>query len=976
MKLRSTIFPLMLAGATIAVLALMNQTQKPAASAVGNTEEVEEEHEQALIQAYYDYMFELQKNPFTGELTFADVYAGRMEVLEKQAASTRGGLLEWEFMGPNNVGGRTRSILIDPTNPSRMYAGSVSGGVFITDNGGLSWYPSPGTETMENINISSMARTANGDIYIGTGEDFLVGIPPFEGTSSETHRFTGNGMYKSTDGCQTFTQLSATEPTPGVLGTSSGVDWAYVYRIATNSSDANLVVAGHNGGLQYSTDGGASWTFCTNTTSGEMDLSPAIEVVFDAEGRLHAIYGNRYYRSVSAADPFTLELTGEGLPTSSIGRVVLAVAPSNSNYVYAYVANSARQMQGIYRSTDGGATFGVISPEASDLFNPPGDQGNYNLCIAVNPADENRVYVGGQIDSWTWKSSTGAWTPMSNSGYPEYFAKYIHADHHTIVFHPTNPDIMYFGTDGGISRTTNARADYPDFGTLNKGYSTYQAHGVSIGFNGEAMAGSQDNGTQYVNFLGNSDLEALKVLGGDGGRGEISKIRPEYLIASYADFSGGSSNGGALRRSVNGGSTMGSFFDPNIDGGTDPDGLPDGGGEFVAAYTMWENWDLYETFSALLTDDSVEYPAGSGIYYFTGDVVNYEGRDIEMTRSGINESRFVLSSGANVWLTNGVLFNSTENPTWFDITTGSTIGIPTAFSFTNDGDVLFVGTSSGRLYRYSGLLEADWEYVDLDLDGEADDFDPAIAGITQYLYPELFGARITDVSCNGDDPDQVVLSLGGYGVDDNVYYSDDAMSDDAATFVSIADDLPNVPVYSILISRSNPDIVLAGTEFGVWSYSLSTGGVWNSENAVVGNVPVFDIKEDWIRTPGCNAIYIGTHGRGYWRSVSLNTGTGCDFSLGAPDDAGPIQEEIIAGIVISPNPTDEYAEATMTLTEAANVNIGVLNMSGIRVMDLGTVYYAAGVTRIPLNVKTLSAGTYLVVFTVDGVITSRKITVY
>ena len=101
-------------------------------------------------------------------------------------------------------------------------------------------------------------------------------------------------------------------------------------------------------------------------------------------------------------------------------------------------------MQGIYRSTDGGATFGVISPEASDLFNPPGDQGNYNLCIAVNPADENRIYVGGQIDSWTWKSSTGAWTPMSNSGYPEYFAKYIHADHHTIVFHPTNPDIMYF----------------------------------------------------------------------------------------------------------------------------------------------------------------------------------------------------------------------------------------------------------------------------------------------------------------------------------------------------------------------------------------------------------------------------------------------------------------------------------------------------------------------------------------------------
>ena len=233
--------------------------------------------------------------------------------------------------------------------------------------------------------------------------------------------------------------------------------------------------------------------------------------------------------------------------------MVLAVAPSNSNYVYAYVANSARQMQGIYRSTDGGATFGVISPEASDLLQILPEIRVTTTSVAVNPADENRIYVGGQIDSWTWKSSTGARTPMSNSGYPEYFAKYIHADHHTIVFHPTNPDIMYFGTDGGISRTTNARADYPDFGTLNKGYSTYQAHGISIGFNGEAMAGSQDNGNTICEFPRNSDLEALKVLGGDGGRGEISKIRPEYLIASYVDFSGGSSNGGALRRSVNGG---------------------------------------------------------------------------------------------------------------------------------------------------------------------------------------------------------------------------------------------------------------------------------------------------------------------------------------------------------------------------------------------------------------------------------------
>ena len=124
---------------------------------------------------------------------------------------------------------------------------------------------------MENINISSMARTANGDIYIGTGEDFplvfllsrvhlvkLIGLQVMVCTNQQTAVRHSHSLVQRTD--------------PGVLGTSSGVDWAYVYRIATNSSDANLVVAGHNGGLQYSTDGGASWTFCTNTTSGDMDL--------------------------------------------------------------------------------------------------------------------------------------------------------------------------------------------------------------------------------------------------------------------------------------------------------------------------------------------------------------------------------------------------------------------------------------------------------------------------------------------------------------------------------------------------------------------------------------------------------------------------------------------------------------------------------------------------------------------------------
>jgi len=927
-----------------------------------------EEKKEALIKAQQDWLFELRKNPATGDLTMDDIYAGKSQVKAKLASSARGGGLglEWESMGANNVGGRTRAIVINPDNPNEMWACGVSGGVFISTDGASSWTPSPGNETLGSLLVGAMTRATNGDLYVGTGED-ATGF--FDGSSSFTHMFTGDGVYKSTDGGISWSSLTATQPTPGVIGAPSTVDWAYVYRLAASPSDANSVVAGHNGGLSYSTDGGDTWSFCTTATLGEMDNNGAEDVVWDTDGYIHTIYGNRYYRSVDAANPYELELIGEGLPTSALSRVVIAVAPSDPEYVYAYAANTAQELRGIYRSTDRGLNFSIISPEASDLFNPPGQQGNYNLCIAVNPSDRDIIYVGGQLDTWTWRASTAAWTAMSFSGYGEASPKYIHADHHTIVFDPTDPNIMFVGSDGGVSRTTNALAVYPDFGIKNKGYSTLQLHGVSVGFYGEALGGSQDNGSQFVNFLGNSTLEATEILGGDGGKGEISKIRPEYLFAAFTDFSTGSANGSALRRSVNGGSTAGSMYDPNID--NDGNGSADTGGEFVAEFKLWEDWELYQTFKEVIETGTIEYPAGSGVFYEVGDIVDYEGREVELTTTGISQSRFVLGSGSNVWMTNGALFNSTENPTWVKIQTGSLLGIPTAFEFSGDGDVLFVGTSTGRLYRFSGLIQASLQY------NEDEEYIPAEDGIVEYLYPSAFGSRITGVSIDQNDANIMAVSRGGFGVDDNVYYSDNALDDDAAVFTSISSgNLPNIPVFDILVHSYDNDWIVAATEFGVWTYNVSAGGDWVQETAVAGSVPVFEVREDWIRDTDCRAIYIGTHGRGYMRATNLAP-TECDFTKqnDIAADSGPIQEEIIAGIVLAPNPAFDFTNINMTLKESSEINISVFNMSGVQLIDLGSTSYAAGVHNITLDVRDLMPGNYLVVFNTGSSITSRKVTV-
>ena len=283
MKLKVTIpiATIMLAVAIYAV-SHFSVLEKTAKQEAAYEEDGHEELEKAMIEGQRAWMFEMMKNTTTGRLDFEDIYEGRRQVEAVMKNPTRGGGLglEWDNMGPNNVGGRTRAIVIDPTNPNRMYAGGVSGGVFITDNAGLQWYSSPGNETLGSLLISSMVRTANGDLYIGTGED-ATGL--YDGTASFTHMFTGDGVYKSTDEGQSWASLSATQPSPGIFGASASLDWAYVYRLAGHPTDGNAVVAGHNGGIQYSTDGGTTWAFCSGGPTGTLNNNAANEVVWDSE---------------------------------------------------------------------------------------------------------------------------------------------------------------------------------------------------------------------------------------------------------------------------------------------------------------------------------------------------------------------------------------------------------------------------------------------------------------------------------------------------------------------------------------------------------------------------------------------------------------------------------------------------------------------------------------------------------------------
>jgi hypothetical protein len=925
------------------------------------------------VSAYKKAMFEVRKNPNTGLLTEEDILQGIFQVREardRQFANSqyqRSLGLDWELLGPTNVGGRTRAMMFDQSNPDRVYAGSVSGGLFFSDNGGLTWTSHPDNYSEEGFKsnlISSIDQAANGDIYVGTGEQF---IGYYDGSfGAFTHGFTGNGIYKSTDGGATFRVLDATEPTPGTLGSTSSTAWGYVNRVACHPTDNNIVMAGTNRGLKYSTDGGASWNDVN--ADGTNLIGAADDVVFDANGIWHALHNDTYYKGTSSSDPSAGTGTvGEGLPSASaVRRGVLAVAPSDPNYVYMYAADNTEALLGVYQSTDGGETFSTIAGTGSTFFNPPGGQGNYNLCIEVNPADPGRVYIGGQIDAWSWNEASGNWDQMAAAFFPNGNPKYIHADHHFFAFHPSNPNIMIFGTDGGVYRTLNALDQFPDWQDFNKSYSTMQMHGVAGGFEGEAMGGSQDNGTAYLDYTGNSLGEARRVLGGDGGEAEISKVRPSFLFASFFDFANG---GGALRRSLNDGNSWASMFDDNID--PNLDGVA--GGDFWEADYLWEDYDRGFLFNPVLTGDMIEYPAGSGTMVGLGDVVTYDGETFELNPENVQRSRFFYGAPTgSLWMTNQALKNSTEGPpVWFQVASG--VSDVTAVHVTADGDHAYFGNSAGSVYRLDGLNSATYEYVF----GTGEQWFPDSAGITRTLIGSL-GSRVTGVEVDQNDDNHVVASTGGYGDATNVHRSTNAATS-SASFTSISSGLPNIPAFDCMIDFYNGDNILVATEFGVWSYDASNpGGGWTQEIEEIGSVPTFEIRQEVMRETQCRPIYIGTHGRGMWRAINnVDIALGCDFEIrGFALGDDPIQENIIGKISLAPNPADESSRLGFNLEESGRVQISVYDLSGRQVLVITNgANLPAGDHNFSISTNELKAGNYLVVIQTETGVKSTKMAV-
>ena len=455
----------------------------------------------------------------------------------------------WQPIGPTNGGGRTLGLTFEPGNPNTIWAGSASGGLWRSTTGGLGATAWQRIDTgLPVLGVSTIAfDPGNADvIYIGTGEVYNHMMAGNLEADRRTRGSYGIGILRSTDGGATW---------------SKSLDWSYeqqrgVWAIRVDPSNPATVWAATTEGIYKSTDSGASWTQKLGVIMGtDLVVHPTnTDTVLVACGNLGSA-GRGIYRTTDGGDNWSL-ISGGGLPPNFLGKVQFAVTPADPNVVYASIGNGFEvfgpdNFTWLFRSSDFGATFNLRNTTDYSRW-----QGWFAHDVAVSPTNPDLVVCVG-ID--VWRSTDGGLTlnQVSNwftgfsgilpDGGPEGPPDYSHADHHDVVFHPTNQNIVYFANDGGVFRSTDAAQT---FAGVNGGYQSTQFYNGSVNDPNDpnlAMGGLQDNSSAIYRGPGQWQRG---VLGGDGGWAAIDSTDPDIVYATAQFLFVGRSTDGGVNFSV------------------------------------------------------------------------------------------------------------------------------------------------------------------------------------------------------------------------------------------------------------------------------------------------------------------------------------------------------------------------------------------------------------------------------------------
>lgn len=840
--------------------------------------------------------------------------------------------LVWEELGPDNIGGRTRAILIDSENPNLMFAGGVSGGLWFSNDAGLTWQMTSPGDFAEVLSVNCITQDDEGYIYYGTGEGVFYSFGNLGAPGIGTNGFRGMGIFRSVEPHgTTFKHLP---------NSWFGKQPRAVAINAMASDTLGNVYAGGRSALFKSSDRGDTWSEVDFDAQGT-NLSGDIYDVktFDDGGVIMAM-GNDYYISPNG-EPLTFgKISGPNttLPTAQ-NRSVIAIAPSNQNTIYISRAGVDDEFDGLYRSKNGGDSWERIIGGGSSIFTPftsAAGQGDYNQCLAVYPNNENRLLLGG-IDIYRWEEG-GNWEQLSDWRKSWADPDYVHADIHTFIFAPNSNNKFYAGTDGGIFKTNN---DGAVFQRLNRGFNITQFYGVGFGGDGVVLGGTQDNSNIYFDFNGNTPKSGDVHNAGDGGWSAVSNLNPDAFFVE-------SQFGRIMRDNSRSNSYLEFFSHPTsaIDLGiVGYDGF---WSQFVTPFVLWESASDSLVPDTVVFSDSQNYETGdqstvnsniSGLsfnYTFKNSYAAGDDLKVKVPK----QSMLIYGTHQALYITRNAIDFGT-NPKWIPLTSqGCRFGTsgygPSAIATSADGDVIFFGNSVGEIYRIKNVSKVINEST-------VDSAEVTKIGQVRFTGTNI-GGFITDISVDQKNTNHVLVTVGFYQQETNIYQSKTAnttMGD--SSFVSVAGNLPQIPIYSALIEY-NDGMYLIGTEFGVFA-SIDSGATWTQETDGPPFAPTTMIRQQtfkWAQNFG--QIYTATHGRGVY--------TAKNYVTSVTDNA--INQTISNDekLVIYPNPVENTLNTN--LKPGVNRSFQIFDYSG-------RLIHATKQNKTSLNLPNFPPGSYVLV---------------
>jgi hypothetical protein len=809
------------------------------------------------------------------------------------------------------VSGRVSAFAFDPSNPSTAYLAQDGGGIWKTTN-----CCTPATTWSVTTDGASVTTTTVDDVTVDPNNPNVVYAATGD-ISFGTFAFGTAGVLKSNDAGGSWQTLGSKYFTPGYPAKAGGSFPQYnaITKVRVDPNNSKKLVAGTKIGLYFSYDAGTTWSGPCLTNGFSSQRQDVTDLILRDDGSTTSVYaaiGARGYgtfvqqnlglngangvyklsaipsggcpaasgwkglttgwpvgtaKGVPCNPPLTAGNLTPCSPTANkLGRIEMAIAPSDPNVLYAEVQAVDPQagcgavqvlgilgdppvargcFLGLFRTANGGTTWEQVANHSTMSFlegtttaGPCGEDTNqmwYDMGLAVDPNDPNVLFMD-SID--IWKSVDGGHTLTDIScGYHlglNPISAPVHVDNHALAYQPGSSDTLLAGNDGGVYVSNDAAntpigsavgiANPPTFKDVNATMSTIEFYSgdISQNFGTDSapfiVAGAQDNGSSFYQFAGASTCPPTGCLWSQriGGDGFFARIEPKQGQRVFME-----SQNGNLQRSTTGPA-----------------------GPYLSATGGWSGERLSFIFPYEI--DKYACPTPTCDHMIAGTYRVWESID-----------------GADSWYPNSP-----------DLTKGTLQDRShinqLAYAPTTNGNAI-VGTNDGNVQMGFGLgtgtpETANWVNV---------------TGGNKVLP----NRPILDVAFSPQNALVGYAAVGGF--DENtpsqkghVFQVTCATFCNSYTWVNKTGNLPNIPVNSIAVNLNTPKQVFAGTDWGLYYTDDITvkAPVWNHFQNGLPHVMIWDMSID----RGATTLALFTRSRGAW-AIPLPTQSATQVTLFSDD---------------------------------------------------------------------------------------------